>query len=130
VWSSLQEIPALKAIYVRYKARTDFVLAGVSLDMDKSTLIEFCRRKQIDWLQLHEPDKGWNNSLARAFNVQGIPSVWLVDKHGNIVAFETSLSEIEEQLDRVLSEEVKLANITPPHIRTSVTNASGSCLSP
>jgi thiol-disulfide isomerase/thioredoxin len=106
----VHEIPELKELYARYKDRRDFALVGVSLDEDKNTLIEFCREKQIDWPQLHEPGKGWENTLARAFNVQGIPSVWLIDKQGNIAAFETSLSEIEKNLDRILSEQVTLTN--------------------
>lgn len=98
----VQEVPELREIHARYKDRADFLMIGVSLDKERNTLTRFCNERRIEWLQLHEADKAWSNSVARAFDVQGIPSVWLIDRDGNIVVFETTLSEIEKRLSELL----------------------------
>lgn len=107
VWCApcLQEIPELKEIYSKYKNHPDFFMVGVSLDQQKEVTTQFCKQRQIEWLQLYEDDQGWNNSLARAFDIQFIPSIWLIDRGGNIIAFETSLNDIEAKLAQTLNQQ-------------------------
>lgn len=100
----VQEVPELREIHDKYKDRADFLMIGVSLDKERSTLTNFCKERRIEWLQLHEADKAWSNSVARAFDVQWIPSVWLIDRDGKIIVFETSMSEIEKRLSELLKD--------------------------
>lgn len=101
----VQELPEMRELFDKYKNSSDFILVGISLDERKDVLTRFCEQRKIEWLQLHEPDKGWDNSLAQAFSVHAIPSVWLIDRDGNIVAFENTLSEIEKKLVELLNPE-------------------------
>lgn len=98
----VQELPELRELHNKYKDGADFLLVGIALDKERNTLTRFCEERRIEWLQLHEADKAWSNSVARAFDVQGIPSVWLIDRDGSIVVFETTLSEIEIRLSELL----------------------------
>ncbi len=106
-------VPNLKKIYSKYRGNEDFLLAGVSLDKDPEKVTEYCKKKEIKWLQLIEPDKGWENSFARAFEVHGIPDICLVDKQGIVtaidlwVASDKGLKKLEKEIDRLLGEEEK-----------------------
>ncbi len=99
----VQEVPALKELYIKYKDHPDFILIGASLDERKEVLSKFCEQRQIEWLQLHEEGKGWQNNLAQAFNVHFIPSLWLIDRKGEINAFEIGLDEMETRLIQLLN---------------------------
>jgi thiol-disulfide isomerase/thioredoxin len=109
----IQELPSLKELYNKYKDHPDFILVSVSLDEQKEVLLEFCKQRQIEWLQLHEDGKGWENNLAQAFNVHYIPSLWLIDRNGNIIAFETGLDEIETNLIQLLKNRKPAKNADP-----------------
>jgi len=89
-------MPETKEIYEKYKAREDFVVIGVSLDHDKDKLIQFCEKQEISWPQLFEPEKGWESNIAKAFEVRGVPSVWVIDKEGNVVGMDIHSSNREE----------------------------------
>lgn len=89
-------MPEMKKIYEKYKSREDFVIVGVSLDTEKEKLVKFCEEREIPWPQLFEVEKSWQNSAARAFEIRGIPSVWVIDKEGNVVGMDLHGSRIEE----------------------------------
>lgn len=89
-------LPEMKKLYEKYKSREDFVMVGVSLDTKKEKLVKFCEEREIGWLQLFEADKNWENSAAKAFEIRGIPSVWIIDKEGSVVGMDLHGSRIEE----------------------------------
>ena len=96
-------MPKLKEIYEKYKSRDDFVMVGVSLDHEKQALVEFCQKQEIAWTQLFEEGESWGNSVARAFEIHGIPSVWIINKEGNIVGMDIHSSQVEE-IERIIEE--------------------------
>ena len=97
-------IPKMKQIYEKYKAREDFVMVGVSLDHDKDKLVQFCEKQEMSWPQLFEPEQGWENSVAKAFEVRGIPSVWIIDKEGNVAGLDLYGEDIVGTLEESLSQ--------------------------
>jgi thiol-disulfide isomerase/thioredoxin len=100
----ISEMPNLNALHSKYENRPDFLLVGVALDTKTEIVVQTCTEKRITWLQLHEKGKGWENSFARAFDVQFVPSTWLVDRDGRVIIFETTLDEIEATLAKVLEQ--------------------------
>lgn len=86
----------MKEIYEKYKSRDDFVMVGISVDHDKQALLEFCQKQGIAWTQLFEENKGWENTVARAFDIRGIPSVWVINKEGNVIGMDLHSSQVEE----------------------------------
>ncbi|MHC4461616.1 MAG: TlpA family protein disulfide reductase [Planctomycetota bacterium] len=74
----------LKEIYQEFGGRDDFIMVGVSLRKDAESTKSICKKQGISWLQLHEPDMGYKNNLARAFGVDNTSYTWLVWKDGTI----------------------------------------------
>jgi len=76
------EIPTIKKIYEKYGSRNDFVMIGVSLDLEREPLRKATIEKGLPWLQLFEEGKKWSNSAAVAYGIRSIPSVWILDRQG------------------------------------------------
>ncbi len=73
-----------KDIYERFRDHADFLMVGVALDAKAETVKDYCRNKGIKWLQLHEPGKKRENSLAQAFGIGFRRSAWLIKKDGSM----------------------------------------------
>ena len=62
------EVPALKVV-------------TVSLDRERSDLRSAMQSLNITWPTFFD-GKGWDNTIARAFGINTIPTLWLIDKKG------------------------------------------------
>ncbi|MHC4741441.1 MAG: peroxiredoxin family protein [Planctomycetota bacterium] len=82
------KLSRMKELYRRFGNRKDFVMVGVSLRKDAESSRKICREKRVEWLQLHEPDAGYKNSLARAFGVDYLGDWWMVWKDGAIMELD------------------------------------------
>ncbi len=82
----------LKSIYERFKDREDFLLVGVSLVKDAESTRRICNERNMPWLQLHEPGRQFNNTLARAFGVDDTyDAIWLIWKNARIDRLDLDL---------------------------------------
>jgi peroxiredoxin len=104
-----------KSLYERFGHRPEFALIGVSLDNDASTVQQYCAAHDIPWEQLIEPRKKFDNSIARALEVDGVPFTCVIDQKG-IVRFYDHSAHVEGVVARLLEE----PNQTP----TAVTPAA------
>ena len=104
-------MPEMKKIYEKYKSREDFVMVGVSLDTEKEKLVKFCEENEISWPQIFEVDRGWDNRVGRAFEVNAIPSVWVIDKEGNVVGIDLHGGRIEE-IERIVEKSLNTGQET------------------
>jgi len=75
-------LPELKEIFAKYHPR-GFEILGVSLDKEKDTLQKFLADEKMTWPQ-HFDGTGWDNTLVRNYEIEGIPTLWLIDKKGNL----------------------------------------------
>jgi len=91
--------PALKNIYDKYGQRDDFVLAGIAMEGSDATIRNYTKKHDIKWTQLYEPVEAWNNSLARAFGVQSIPFLVLINKDGAMERLG-NMNQIEQALKK------------------------------
>lgn len=55
----------------------------VSLDSNRAALDEAIRNFEIPW-PVHFDGKGWENAVARPLGINAIPTVWILDKRGNL----------------------------------------------
>jgi thiol-disulfide isomerase/thioredoxin len=94
----IASFPMLQRVQKKYGDRKDFVIVGVSVDSDRSDLDKFLANHKMDWPILF--DNGKDNKLAEQFDVNAIPSLWIVDKSGHIAAKNVFA---EEQLDSKIS---------------------------
>ena len=79
----VKEIPGLKKCYDDLHGR-GFEVIGISLDQDRVKLETFVRENQIQWPVTCSFKGFWDDDVRALYGVQLIPSVWLVDKKGNL----------------------------------------------
>jgi len=66
--------------------RTDFMIVGVTLDTEKSSLVEYLQNNpKIDWPQAFD-GKGWETPAALVYGVDSLPSAYVIDSTGVIRA--------------------------------------------
>ncbi len=75
-------------------------LVGVSLDDEKSKVDRFVAEKSIFWPELCD-GKADEGQVAKLYNVQGTPDIWVIDRAGNIAARLRSAKVLDQQLAEV-----------------------------
>ncbi len=95
------ENPNVVAAYAKFKNK-NFTILSVSLDNSKDAWERAIKDDGLTWTQVSDL-KGWRSSAAALYNVQSIPSNFLIDTAGNIIAKNLR----EKQLDEVLSSVLK-----------------------
>lgn len=95
------EMPNVKAVYDKYQEK-GFEIIGISLDDDKEALVNFVADKKLPWPQYFD-GKGWQNDYAVRFFLTGIPTLWLVDKDGNLADLNAR-GNLEQKVTRLLEE--------------------------
>ena len=78
----IEEAPALVEAYEKFKDQ-GFEIVGISLDQDKSALEKFTEENKMTWPQFFD-GKGWDNELAKRFEIQSVPTMWLLDREGKL----------------------------------------------
>lgn len=96
------EMPNVAALHEATKARSDFVLIGVSLDSNRAALDKFVKEKGVGWLQVF--GDGGAEAAAAAFGVRAIPATFLIGPDGNVIATSFHGSSMRENVLQRLSE--------------------------
>jgi peroxiredoxin len=79
-----KEMPAIEALYQRYKDRGLEVVA-ISLDKGSTTVVEaFVKEVGVTYRVALDPS--W--ATARTYGVRGLPATFLIDRAGNVVMRE------------------------------------------
>lgn len=86
----------LKPLYLKYKEK-GFEIFGISLDQESGAWKDAVKTDGIMWKQVTEAG-GWNAPVALKWNIEQLPSSFLVDKNGIVIAINPSKDEIEKQL--------------------------------
>jgi peroxiredoxin len=95
------EMPSIKAAYDKFHGRGLEVVA-ISLDDKESALRKFIAEKKLPWPQ-HFDGKGWENQFAVRYGIFAIPTLWLVDKRGNLRDTQAR-GAVERRIESLLSE--------------------------
>lgn len=96
-------MPEMKAIYEKYKSNPNFLMVGTAMDRQAKDVQKFVTDENLPWLQLHEPGKDWDNSFSDAFQVNSIPSIWIIDQDGVVRGEKIhGKQQIEAILDELL----------------------------
>lgn len=79
------ETPNLKAVYDAFSANPKFAMIGLSLDKNTADPKQYCQTNGMTWPQGFLGD--WSKAtLPAKYGVEGIPSIFLLDPDGKIVA--------------------------------------------
>jgi thiol-disulfide isomerase/thioredoxin len=95
------EIPNVKATYDKLHDK-GFEIVGISFDKDKSALEKFVADREMKWPQYFD-GKVWGNEYGQKYGINGIPSMWLVDKKGNLRDMNAR-GALEEKVAKLLDE--------------------------
>ena len=96
-----QANPSVVRLYNKYKDK-GFEVFGISIDNKKSDWIKAIKKDKIKYTQVNDHG-GWNSGVAASFGIDMIPTSFLVDKNGNVVAIDAE----GKKLDKLVSELVQ-----------------------
>lgn len=97
------EMPRVKAAYEKLHER-GFEVVAINLDDKESALRRFIKEQEIPWPQYFD-GKGWENKFAVQYGIFSIPTMWLVDKRGNLRLTEAR-GALEMLVGRMLEEKL------------------------
>ena len=93
-------IPSVIKLYNKFKGDS-FEILGVSIDSKRSAWIKAILHDHIKYLQVNDPG-GWNAISTAAYGVNEIPTTFLIDKTGKIIAIDPELKNLSKLIRRAL----------------------------
>ena len=104
------ETPHLKRAYEEFKDQ-NFEIVGISLDHDKSKLLDYIKKQEIAWPQFL--NQTGENDVAQKYNVMAIPQTFLIDHEGVIRKADLRGRALEPAIAALLQErDAKLGTAT------------------
>jgi peroxiredoxin len=76
---------------------------GVSLDDKKEPWLNAIHKDGLTWTHVSDL-KGWQNEVAQQYGVRVVPTSFLVDKDGKIVAKNLRGPKLQEKLEALLGK--------------------------
>lgn len=95
-----KEMPNMVSLYSKYHAK-GLEIIGVSFDDKKDAWLGAVERMNMTWTQLSELN-GWENQMMQYYGVEAIPSTFVIDQNGKIVAIDLLGDELEETVSDYL----------------------------
>ncbi len=95
-----QENPNIVALYNKYKDQ-GLAIIGVSLDKDAEAWKKAIADDNLTWTQVSNI-KHWQDPIAKEYNVQSIPAMFVLDASGKIVAKDLRGAELDAKIAELL----------------------------
>jgi peroxiredoxin len=93
---------SMAKLYSKYKDK-GFEILGVSLDDEKAKWKNAIKQDKIKWLQVNEGG-GWEAKTALTWNISAIPTSYLIDKDGKLLAMDLEGKELEKALKYLIDK--------------------------
>ncbi len=87
-------------LYNKFKER-GFDIYALAMENDKTEWVDAIKNQQLTWTNVSDL-AGWDSEGARAYNVNGTPSIYLLDEEGRIIARNLNSEELELKLEEIL----------------------------
>jgi thiol-disulfide isomerase/thioredoxin len=100
-------LPNVIATYEKWNGK-GFEVLGVSLDDDRAALDAFVKAKKVPWRQYFD-GKGWENDVAKDWDVHAIPKTYLVDHTGRVRFVGVEGEELERAVQELIERADKAA---------------------
>ncbi len=97
----MAELPHVKEAYAKLHDK-GFEIVGISFDSEKEKLEKTLKEKGMTWPQYFDGE-GWGNKYGTEFGIHSIPTMWLVNKKGELASLEAR-GELEEKVTKLLAE--------------------------
>jgi len=88
--------PYIQKLYKQYKAK-GFEVFAVSLDVKKEAWLKAIKKDKLTYTQVLD-NAGWNSKVAEKYYVDALPTNFLLDRTGKIIAINL---EGKEMFDKV-----------------------------
>jgi len=92
--------PYIQKLYKKYKAQGFEVLA-VSLDVKKEAWIKAIKKDKLTYAQVLD-NSGWNSKVAERYFIDQLPTNFLLDRSGKIVAINIEGKELYDTVKKML----------------------------
>lgn len=109
------ELDSLLSLYTQNHKKGDavqFEIVGISADRDAERLRRFVRENRVAWPQ-HFDGKGWQNRFLEEHGITIIPTMWLLDKAGNLRDLNAR-HDLAAKIKTLLAEPTPAAEVVPP----------------
>lgn len=99
-----QENPNIVAAYNKYNSK-GFTVLGVSLDKEngREAWLNAIKNDGLVWTQLSDL-KFWQNEVARMYSIESIPTNFLIDPNGKIIAKNLRAEFLHTKLEEILGK--------------------------
>ncbi len=98
-----KEIPFLKRVYERHKDDARFMMFTINLDKERKAWVREVEESALPWKTISDL-KAFDGPAAAAYNVHGIPSIFLIDTEGRIAAKDLRGENMVKIVDSVLNK--------------------------
>jgi len=92
----------LVKLYDKFRDK-GFEIYSVSFDDEKADWLKAIKQDKIKWLQVNEPGK-WDAKTALDWNIYALPTSFLIDKNGFLLAMDLEGKELEKALKELLED--------------------------
>ena len=95
------ELPHVKEAYSKLHDK-GFEIVSISFDQSQDQLEKFVKKEKMEWPQFFD-GKGWGNKFGQEFGINAIPTMWLIDKKGNVRDLNAR-DNLAGKVERMLAE--------------------------
>jgi thioredoxin-like negative regulator of GroEL len=93
----------LRRLQASYQ-RAGLQLVGVNVDVTREMASDFLRANPLPWTQLFEDGALESSRLAKAFGVQTLPTMMLIDQDGKVVRHNVRAAELDAELNAMVTK--------------------------
>ncbi len=101
-WSlpALRELGELRQVAASFLGQpVDFLT--ISLDTDRKSLDQTCRAAVLRWL-VQCDGQGWKGETVRSLGINSLPTVWVLDRSGNLLTLNARGQQAAEVIQKAL----------------------------
>lgn len=91
-----QDLPQVRELYKKYASK-GFEIVGVNIDLEKTPVDAYLKEHKVTWPQIHSAG-GLESEAARNFGIVSLPTIFLIDTDGNVVAGNATVEDVKEFL--------------------------------
>ena len=97
--------PFLTEAYLKYHHK-GFEILSVSLDNDKNHWLQAIEQDKLPW-RFHVSDlKGWDSKVVLDYKVEALPTSYLIDRNGKVIAVDPFAEDLELELEQIFMKEL------------------------
>ncbi len=92
----------LVKLYPKFKDK-GFEIFGVSFDENSQNWKKAVQKDKINWPQVHDGG-GWDAPTAISWQIEVIPTSYLINKEGKLIAMDLDAKDLEKVLKEILAD--------------------------